>query len=87
MQSGRNDFSSQFASIEAASLNNGNISNVKCRILIDQSLVEVFVNDGEYTLTDLVFPTQANGNLDFFSQNGNATFSNITVKKVNKCIH
>jgi len=87
MQAGRDDFSPQFASIESADINNGSLSSIKCRILIDQSLVEVFVNDGEYTLTDLVFPTQANGNLDFFSQNGDATFSNITIHKVNKCIH
>lgn len=85
--SGSNDFNGQFASIEAATINNGDISNLKCRILIDKSIVEVFVNDGEYTLTDLVFPTQANGEIELFSQNGSATFSNLTFRKVNKTIH
>jgi sucrose-6-phosphate hydrolase SacC (GH32 family) len=86
-KSGQSSFNGQFASVESVTINNGDISNLKCRILIDQSLVEVFVNDGEYTLTDLVFPTQANGNLEMFAQNGTATFSNILIKKVNKCIH
>jgi fructan beta-fructosidase len=85
--SGRSDFSSQFASIESTTMNNIDFTNLNCRILIDQSLVEVFVNGGEYSITDLVFPTQTKGGIQLFSNGGTAVFSNISIKKVGKTLH
>ena len=85
--SGQIGFNAGFASIESAILDNGSFNNLDCRILIDQSIVEVFVNQGEYTLTDLVFPTQGNGEIDLFSVGGSTTFSNIVFKKIQKTIH
>jgi len=85
--SGRSDFSNQFISVESAKMDNVDFTNLTCRVLIDQSIVEVFINQGEYTITDLVFPTQINGGIELFSQGGTATYSNINIKKVNKTIH
>jgi levanbiose-producing levanase len=68
-------------------MNNIDFTNVTCRILIDQSIVEVFVNQGEYTITDLVFPNLAKGGVSLFSTGGTANFTNITIKKVGKTIH
>jgi sucrose-6-phosphate hydrolase SacC (GH32 family) len=85
--SGNSSFSNAFASIESAKMNNVDFTNLTCRILVDQSIVEVFINNGEYTITDLVFPTQAKGGISLFSTGGTANFTNITVKKVNKTLH
>jgi fructan beta-fructosidase len=85
--SGRSDFSNQFISVESAKMDNVDMTNLTCRILIDQSIIEVFTNQGEYTITDFVFPTRANGGIELFSQGGTATFSNINIKTVNKTIH
>ena len=86
-KSGRNDFSSQFSGVESATMNNIDFTNLTCRILVDQSIVEVFINQGEYTITDLVFPTQAKGGISLFSTGGTANFTNLTVKKVDKTLH
>jgi fructan beta-fructosidase len=85
--SGLINFSNQFPGIESAKMNNIDFTNIKCRILIDQSIVEVFVNDGEYSITDLAFPTRSKGGLTLFSTGGNAKFTNITIMKVMKTIH
>jgi sucrose-6-phosphate hydrolase SacC (GH32 family) len=86
-KSGRGDFSNQFLSTESTKMDNVDMTNLTCRILVDQSIVEVFVNNGEYTLTDLVFPTQANGGIELFAQGGTANFSNLVIKQVNKTLH
>jgi fructan beta-fructosidase len=86
-KSGNISFSNAFPGIELAKMNNIDFTNVTCRILIDQSIVEVFVNQGEYTITDLVFPNLAKGGVSLFSTGGTANFTNITIKKVGKTIH
>ena len=60
---------------------------INVRILIDQSIVEVFVNDGEYVFTDQVFPKHAEGAVELFAAKGKANFSDISVKQVKKSIH
>jgi fructan beta-fructosidase len=86
-KSGISSFSSAFSGVESAKMNNVDFTNITCRILVDQSIVEVFINKGEYTITDLVFPTQAKGGISLFSTGGTSAFTNITVNKVNKTIH
>ncbi len=57
-RSGIVDFDKNFPSIDRAPiLSKG---NVKLRIVVDQSSVEVFVNDGESTITSLIFPKRRN---------------------------
>ena len=86
-KSGNSSFSSAFSGVESAKMDNVDFNNITCRILVDQSIVEVFINSGEYTITDLVFPTQAKGGISLFSTGGTASFSNFTVKKVSKTLH
>lgn len=76
-RSGNVAFSKRFASVEEAplSLQNGVI---KLRIFVDKSVVEVFANDGERVITDLIFPTQATGGIELFSEGGTATFSKLS---------
>ena len=86
-KSGRSDFSGSFSGVETAKMDNIDFTSLTCRILVDHSIVEVFVNNGEYTITDLVFPTQSKGGISLFSQGGTSDFTNLTVKTVNKTIH
>ncbi|MEP6847079.1 MAG: GH32 C-terminal domain-containing protein, partial [Panacibacter sp.] len=86
-RSGDTSFHKDFASIETMALNNAPGEKIEFRILIDKSMVELFVNDGEYALTDLVFPTKNNGGVELFSKNGKAVFSDIRIQKVDKTIH
>ena len=60
---------------------------IKLRILIDKSVVEVFVNDGLYAVTDQVFPKHNEGGIELFSRNGSAIFSDIQIKQVKKTMH
>nr|MDQ6904118.1 GH32 C-terminal domain-containing protein [Bacteroidota bacterium] len=64
--SGDTSFNKKFSSIDSVSIPRG-IDDLKFRILIDNSIVEVFINDGEYALTDLIFPRKTNGTVQFFA--------------------
>lgn len=77
-QSGNVSFSKRFPSVEEApvSLQNGRI---KLRIFVDKSIIEVFINDGERVITDLIFPTETAGGIDLFAEGGSAEFSNMTI--------
>lgn len=71
-QSGNVDFHPMFASsLEMARvpLRNGKL---QLRLLVDKSVVEVFAQDGETTLTDLVFPRQHTGRITLTAEGGTA---------------
>lgn len=72
IKSGNVNFNKKFSGIESVKISSGDL-NLKFRILIDESIVEVFVNNGKYVLTDLVFPTKENGAIEFFATKGAAT--------------
>lgn len=86
MKSGDTNFNTGFASVETVQINNAD-KKIQLRILIDKSIVEVFVNDGAYVLSDLVFPKKNDGGIELFAENGKVVFSNISVKQVKKTIH
>jgi len=86
MSSGDTSFSKRFASVDTVTLHNA-AEKINFRILIDKSIVELFVNDGEYALTDLVFPKHNSGGIELFSTGGQTLFSTINISKVNKTIH
>jgi fructan beta-fructosidase len=56
---------------------NGN--HIKLHIYFDNSVVEVFANDGEAVMTMQVFPGAADNNVALFSNEGTATFSNVKI--------
>jgi fructan beta-fructosidase len=60
--SGLVDFEARFAKIHTAPLNGLEVKSL--RIFIDRSSIEVFVNDGEMVMTELVFPTGPYNKLD-----------------------
>ncbi len=73
-KSGKIDFSSKFAKKHIAPLKIGKVLKIKA--LIDNSSIEVFVNDGEIALTDLFFPNEDFSKLSLYSKNGNASLIN-----------
>ncbi|MEP6927282.1 MAG: glycoside hydrolase family 32 protein [Ginsengibacter sp.] len=82
-KSGNVNFSKRFPGIDSVRISSGD-GDLKFRILIDKSIVEVFINNGEYALTDLVFPTKENGAIEFFTTPGLITeFKNVKIWKMN----
>ncbi len=52
-------------------------NKIKLHIFLDNSSVEVFINDGYYTMTGTVFPNEKDDKVALFSTNGETTFANI----------
>ncbi len=62
-QSGNVSFNKRFSSIESMIVKPQN-NQIVLTILVDKSVVEVFANGGKSVLTDLVFPTKENGQVE-----------------------
>ena len=76
-QSGNVAFHSMFASsLETAKvpLRDGQL---QLRLLVDKSMVEVFAQDGETTLTDLVFPRQHQGRISLTADGATAQIATL----------
>ena len=79
-QSGNVGFHPLFAStLETARvpLQNGQL---QLRLLVDKSVVEVFAQDGETTLTDLVFPRQHTGRISLNAEGGAAELTALRLR-------
>ena len=70
-KSGNITFNPQFSGIHYAPLFSHR-QTVKLHIFVDACSVEVFVNDGESVITDLVFPSSESRGIEFFGQNADA---------------
>jgi fructan beta-fructosidase len=56
--------------------------HIRLQIYFDNSIIEVFANDGEKVMTMQVFPADGDNGLSLFSKNGVCNFSNITFWKM-----
>jgi sucrose-6-phosphate hydrolase SacC (GH32 family) len=67
--SGDTNFSKDFAARTTAPLliNGGEL---KLRILVDRSSIEVFADDGRIAMTNLVFPPSGSRRIEFYSKGG-----------------
>lgn len=80
-KSGDTSFSKKFSSIEKASVAmDGGL--IKLRIVVDKCIVEVFANDGQTTITDLVFPLEKGGGIQLFTKGGKAVFRSVKVYNI-----
>lgn len=70
--SGRVSFHPAFAGRHEAPLEPGPDGTIRLRILVDACSVEVFGNDGEAVITDLVFPDDDATGLALFAEGGPA---------------
>jgi sucrose-6-phosphate hydrolase SacC (GH32 family) len=64
-QSGQVDFHPKFSGVHDAPFAPRD-GRVKLHIFVDACSVEMFVNDGEFVITDLVFPSETSRGVEFF---------------------
>jgi levanbiose-producing levanase len=53
----------------------------RLRVLIDRTSVELFVDDGRYTHSQLVFPEPGDAGIALFTQGGSAVFGNVMIRE------
>jgi sucrose-6-phosphate hydrolase SacC (GH32 family) len=75
-RSGQVDFNARFPGVHDAPLA-PRTSRVKLHVFVDACSVEVFVNDGEIALTDLVFPSPASRGVELFATNIGARIGSV----------
>lgn len=80
-RSGITGFSKDFPAVTSAPVaESGN--DLKLRIFVDSSSMEVFVNDGKSVMTNLVFPSVPYNNLDFYSNGGSYKVTSLKVYQI-----
>lgn len=52
---------------------------IKLRLFVDQSLIELFIDDGETVFTTLIYPDPSSQGVELFAEGGAAIFSNVKV--------
>jgi len=57
-------------------------SNIEFKVFSDQSSIEVFINGGTYTFTEIVFPKKPFNKLEIFGDE-NKEIKNLSIKKMN----
>jgi len=65
--SGKSDFSPEFPARISAPLKHPQANSVRLEIVVDRNSVEVFAEDGETVLTDLIYPSEASTGVGFYS--------------------
>lgn len=60
----------------------GGAEQISLRILVDTSSIEVFGNDGKFTMTNLVFPEESFNNIRFFSKGGSYVVESFTKRAI-----
>jgi len=68
----RVDFHPSFPAVHEAPLRSRD-GHLKLHIFLDTSSIEVFANDGESVLTDLVLPSSGDRRLELFSNSDSLT--------------
>jgi len=78
--SGLTDFNDRFAIGMNAPLAKKAVYRI--RLLVDKASAELFVNEGEITMTTLFFPTEYMNQLKFYSQAGKFNVENIKINNI-----
>ncbi|WP_408735662.1 glycoside hydrolase family 32 protein [Asaia bogorensis] len=76
--SGVTDFSGKFSPIHIASLLPHN-NTITLHLVVDHSSVEIFANDGELRMTDLIFPHEGSTHISLFAQDAPALVETLHV--------
>ena len=81
-ESGLTDFSQDFpAKVIAPTLRNSDSQSI--RIFVDRSSIEVFDKDGNFVMTNLVFPTEAYSTIAFTTDGGKAILNSLEIYSLN----
>lgn len=75
---GLSDFSQSFPAVTVAPTRENN-GKIELRIFVDRSSIELFGNDGQFVMTNLVFPTSPYLNLSISAPEGNARLNNLKI--------
>jgi sucrose-6-phosphate hydrolase SacC (GH32 family) len=70
----------QLSHYETILLPKGN--NVDLHLYFDNSIVEVFANDGEAVMTAQLFPDKDENGIELFFNNGTTTFANVSIGRM-----
>ena len=81
-KSGNISFSDRFPSVESMVVEPQN-GLLKLHLLVDASVVEVFANDGQQVMTDLVYPTKHEGRITLFSEGTPVVFKSLRIWTIN----
>lgn len=79
-QSGITHFSEDFPAVTWAPVEKNN--SYKLRVLVDKCSVEMFVNDGKISMTNLVFPSQPYNRISFYSKGGAGEVNHMKIHKL-----
>lgn len=79
-KSGLTDFNDRFAMGMNAPLIKKDAYRI--RLLVDKASAELFINEGEITMTTLFFPTEPMNQLKFYSQAGKFSLENIKINNI-----
>ena len=66
-KSGTSDFNKNFEGIHYAPLTSKNTNLIKIHLLVDMNSVEMFCDEGEAVITDLIFPNQTDCSIALFA--------------------
>ena len=73
-------FSPYFNGRHAVSINDSKVINLK--VLVDKNSVEVFLQNGEYAITDLIFPRDDSRGLEFYVEDGEVTINSLEIHSI-----
>lgn len=82
-ESGMVDFSQEFPAVTVAPTFETS-DKISLRIFVDRSSIEVFGDDGQFVMTNLVFPIKPYTTLSFSSADGNARIENLKIYAINE---
>lgn len=82
-QSGITDFSESFPAVTIAPTHETS-GEITLRIFIDRSSIELFGNDGQFVMTNLVFPSEPYSILAIETTDGNARIENLKIYSIKK---
>jgi fructan beta-fructosidase len=81
--SGNVSFSSSFPNVVTAPFSTKD-GYIKFHVFVDQSSVEIFVNDGQAVLTSLIYPNPSSLGMQVFSVNGPTVLRNVNAWKLSR---
>jgi levanase/fructan beta-fructosidase len=74
-KSGKTDFGNQYATAATPAPLDKLYSNVKLKLVIDKTSIEIFFNDGEKVLTEIFFPSEHFSELDLSTDTKGSTLN------------
>lgn len=80
-QSGITDFSESFPAVTVAPTHE-TVGKVSLRIFVDRSSIELFGNNGQFVMTNLVFPTEPYSSISLNTDGGNAKIENFKIYSI-----